>query len=372
MSSSVAPLFPKTSVFIPAYWENARSEILTQEEADARYLKFPVGQGTESIPNLIVAGTSTLGITSTTQFTATTGSYGEVQSFYKSTSDIYPLTLTTSSNYGTNDIKTINIAGTDALPAVGTTLLLKSESIGGESNSNLYMFSGSNTLAPRTKLQSYITYGTSPTSYVNEIDLGTTTGNDLTITNGNSNADITENKITLHQDGSYANNYIQLRVAFDYISESSVFKLGYNFFNWSIQNLDVMNINASADRIELRRNMRQDTRSDTGDNCGILETGIVNTTTSATNTTLSFATNAFRTTINTPAVAGRIFTLPTTSATYAGYWFGICNKSTSFTIAVQVAGVTIYTIPVATNATNGGSSVRFAVGPSPYTYFRVA
>jgi hypothetical protein len=63
MSSSVAPLFPKTSVFIPAYWATARSETLTQEEADTRYLRFPVGQGTESIPNLIVSGTSTLGIT---------------------------------------------------------------------------------------------------------------------------------------------------------------------------------------------------------------------------------------------------------------------------------------------------------------------
>lgn len=66
MSSSVAPLFPLTSVFIPAYWATARSEVLTQEEADARYLKFPTGQGTESIPNLIVSGTTTLGITTAT------------------------------------------------------------------------------------------------------------------------------------------------------------------------------------------------------------------------------------------------------------------------------------------------------------------
>lgn len=64
MSSSVAPLFPKTSIFVPAFWEAARGEILTEEEADARYLRFPVGQGTESIPNLIVSGSSTLGIVS--------------------------------------------------------------------------------------------------------------------------------------------------------------------------------------------------------------------------------------------------------------------------------------------------------------------
>ena len=64
MSSSVAPLFPQTSIFIPAFWASARSQTLTEEEADARYLRFPTGQGTESIPNLIVSGSSTLGAVS--------------------------------------------------------------------------------------------------------------------------------------------------------------------------------------------------------------------------------------------------------------------------------------------------------------------
>jgi len=71
MSSSSAPIFPKTSVFIPAYWTTERSGALTQEQADALYLKFPVGQGTESIPNLIVSGTSTLGITSASTLSLT-------------------------------------------------------------------------------------------------------------------------------------------------------------------------------------------------------------------------------------------------------------------------------------------------------------
>lgn len=61
MSSSVAPLFPQTPVFIPSFWSSARNQVLTEEEADARYLRFPIGQGTESIPNLIVSGSSTLG-----------------------------------------------------------------------------------------------------------------------------------------------------------------------------------------------------------------------------------------------------------------------------------------------------------------------
>jgi hypothetical protein len=71
MSSSVAPLFPETDVFIPAYWATARSDTLTQDEADTRYLRFPVGQGTESIPNLVVSGSSTLGSVSASNIVAT-------------------------------------------------------------------------------------------------------------------------------------------------------------------------------------------------------------------------------------------------------------------------------------------------------------
>jgi len=69
MSSNLPPKFPSTPVFIPAYWNTATSGTLTQDEADARYLKFPTGQGTESIPNLIVSGSTTLGAVSATSFT---------------------------------------------------------------------------------------------------------------------------------------------------------------------------------------------------------------------------------------------------------------------------------------------------------------
>ena len=369
MSSSVAPLFPKTSVFIPAYWATARAETLTQEEADARYLRFPTGQGTESIPNLIVSGTSTLGTTSTnaltaTQFTATTGSYGSAQKFYANTSDTSPLQLTTTGSVYTE--KYFRMYSGSA--STNSTLFIQAEQ--SDAYAQLQLQSGNNIGAPRVILQQYVDYATSPAfgGCNNILDMN---GNTLTITNGNAPSELPDNTITMSYNSGYSNNYIQLRVAFDYVGESSVFKLGYNFFNWSIQNLDVMNINTSSDRIELRRIMRQDTRSDDGSTTGILETGVINATTTGS-TTLTFATSAFRTTINTPSAAGRIFTLPTTSATYAGYWFGFCNKSTAYTIAIQVGGVTIFTIPVATNATNGGSSARFAVGPNPYTYIKIA
>jgi hypothetical protein len=74
MSSNLPPKFPSTPVFIPAYWNTATTDTLTQDQADARYLKFPTGQGTESIPNLIVSGTSTLGAVSLTSLSAPTSS----------------------------------------------------------------------------------------------------------------------------------------------------------------------------------------------------------------------------------------------------------------------------------------------------------
>jgi hypothetical protein len=79
--------------------------------------------------------------------------------------------------------------------------------------------------------------------------------------------------------------------------------------------------------------------------------------------------NRFLTTINTPT-ANRNFILPAVNPA-VGYWYGICNKSTAFTIAVQFpSGTTIFTIPVATNATNGGSFAKFAVADGGTTYFR--
>ena len=107
-----------------------------------------------------------------------------------------------------------------------------------------------------------------------------------------------------------------------------------------------------------------------GFNAGLLEKSVVNATTTGT-TTLSLNTDSFQTIINVPTGA-RTFVLPTTSSTYVGYWFAICNKSTTQTIAVQYpSGTTIYTIPVAPAITNGGSTAKFAIGGSPYSYFRV-
>ena len=108
-------------------------------------------------------------------------------------------------------------------------------------------------------------------------------------------------------------------------------------------------------------------------NAAGFEFSTINTTTTGTTNNLTFATDALKTILNTPSTSGRIFVLPTPSSPYAGYWFAFCNKSTANTIAIQYpSGTLIATIPVATNATNGGSTARFAVFSSGTTYFRVA
>jgi hypothetical protein len=105
-------------------------------------------------------------------------------------------------------------------------------------------------------------------------------------------------------------------------------------------------------------------------NTGYLEKSNVETTTTGTFTMTS--ANSFQTTINTPT-ANRTFVLPAPAGQLTGTTYGICNKSTSFTIAVQSpSGTTIFTIPVATNATNGGSFAKFAINlnGATNTYFR--
>jgi hypothetical protein len=106
-------------------------------------------------------------------------------------------------------------------------------------------------------------------------------------------------------------------------------------------------------------------------NTGYLEKSNFETATTSGNYTMTSA-NSFQTTINTPT-ANRNFILPAPAGQTTGTTYGICNKSTSFTIAVQSpAGTTIFTIPVATNATNGGSFAKFAIALSggTNTHFR--
>ena len=63
MSSEAPPTF-NVSIFIPSYWADQTTSGFDKTYADNHYLKFPVGQGTEYIPDLVVSGGTTLATTS--------------------------------------------------------------------------------------------------------------------------------------------------------------------------------------------------------------------------------------------------------------------------------------------------------------------
>ena len=79
MSSTAPPLFPSTSIFIPSFWEVDGGEEITIDYLNGHYLQFPSGQGTQSIPALIVSGSSTLGSVSTSTI-ASSGTYTNTNS----------------------------------------------------------------------------------------------------------------------------------------------------------------------------------------------------------------------------------------------------------------------------------------------------
>jgi len=105
---------------------------------------------------------------------------------------------------------------------------------------------------------------------------------------------------------------------------------------------------------------------------GILEKSTINATTTGT-TTLTTA-SAFQTIINTPSAAGRKFILPAPTLATVGYWYGICNKSTTQTITVDASFNTfVYTVPVSfTTGSNTGIVVKLAVDASGTSYFACA
>jgi hypothetical protein len=68
MSQTTKPT-KNVNIYNPEYWESTGG--LDIDYANSHYLKFPIGQGTETIPNLIVSGTATLGTTTARTIDAT-------------------------------------------------------------------------------------------------------------------------------------------------------------------------------------------------------------------------------------------------------------------------------------------------------------
>lgn len=365
MSSSVAPLFPKTSVFIPAYWATARSEILTQEEADTRYLRFPVGQGTESIPNLIVAGTSTLGITSTSQITNTgninsTGYIGSNEEIFCSNPatgdniDIFPTTINGSVAGGNS----MNLSMNDGFNFYNTTQerIILTDPANGTTKWSNYISS----TAQYPQLTIGIEIPNPQTTAVIKLENDVSTPTTLLIQS--FNADDQNAQISIISGDDLGTSPQILLEAIDILAsyQSSI----------TIQGQSISFITSNTSIVIFGTDCLFNQPIRFGTDCGVLEQSVINTTTTGTTNLVFNSTNAYRTIINTPTSGTRVFVLQAPVGQQIGGWFKICNKSTAFTIAVQQPlGTTIFTIPVSPTG-GAGSVAKFAIDNNGTAYFR--
>jgi hypothetical protein len=123
MSITNPPIF-FTDIFIPEYWTDANTGTLTIEYANSHYLQFPSGQGTETIPNLIVVGTTTLGIVSASTITATTVTATTLNGNLTGTATIVssPQSVNFTTNNLTVDKQTINYTKTGTVTITPTNI----------------------------------------------------------------------------------------------------------------------------------------------------------------------------------------------------------------------------------------------------------
>jgi len=247
---------------------------------------------------------------------------------------------------------------------------------GGEGYARLDLTSGDlTTTPPRAVLQAFVDFNAAP-SYapnINLLDLGGANGEELLLSNGNSDSGLglAYNTIQLFSDSVVNNSFIELRTVDAATSAGSTLFLGQSSFSLSTTNQTAFSIASGfTDPVVFRRNISTTTNTGLGQPVGLLENSVTNATTTGT-TTLTI-NDAFATIINQPTAPARIFVLPAPTAGTAGYWYAICNRATANTIAVQQPlGTTIATIPASPALGNGGSVVRFAVNSTGASYFRV-
>jgi hypothetical protein len=334
--------------------------------------------GSPQYDSSVSANNITVSSTNGDSTTLTANTMNILTTTYSNTIDptqmiIDDLTVGTSTTFTGNSI-TINNPTT----VFGYVITNNMPPSSGEGYTKIEMSSGNlTTTPPRLILEAFVDFN-APPSYapnINLIDMGGVNGEELLISNGNNDSGLglAYNTIQLFSDSVVNNSFIQLKSVDASTSAGSTLYLGQNQFSLSVTNQTAFSIASGfTDPIVIRRNISTTTNSGMGHAVGMLENSIILTTPTTGTTTLTIATNAFSTLINTPTIAGRIIILPTITIGTDGYWYGICNKSTLQTIAVQYpGGTTIATIPVAPSATNGGSVARFAVVSGGTSYFRV-
>jgi hypothetical protein len=156
MSNSTAPLFPTTPIFIPSNWEQSTETGITIATGDKRYLKFPIGQGTETLPGLIVNNTNTTFNTSRLHINSLDfgGGYIQTNSILNDSTTPIPTTGWFNSGFGYDALRSITSGGTNSAFGEYETLLSLTSG-----NSNCAFGNGSLKTLSTTSFNSAYGYG---------------------------------------------------------------------------------------------------------------------------------------------------------------------------------------------------------------------
>ena len=206
----------------------------------------------------------------------------------------------------------------------------------------------------------------STTLPVNSLELSS--GNTITLTNGNEFYGLPENKIIMTATPAGTNNQIEMEVNDDGSSVFSRFFFGLQGSQFSICEaggiLDGTNVwdippNNTGD-ITLYRNIDFTIGSVMSGYKGVLEKSLINSTTTGT---LDITNNRFNTTILTP---NNTLNVVITTPMVVGQWWGICNKSTTDVVDIYLNAV----LQISLSNANAlvGSTIRVAAASTTALY----
>ena len=207
----------------------------------------------------------------------------------------------------------------------------------------------------------------STTAPINSLDLSS--GNTITLTNGNEFNGLPENQIIMTATPAGNNNQIAMSVNNDGSSIYSRFYFGLQGSQFSIcegggagDGTNVWNIPAdNIGNITMYRSLDFTFGSVTTGYRGVLEKSIINSTTSGN---FDITSSRFNTIILTPTGA---LTADISTPVVVGYWWGVCNKSTTQSITIRLNGVNQITIPATTNPLVG-TTIRVAAASTTSLY----
>ena len=206
----------------------------------------------------------------------------------------------------------------------------------------------------------------STTLPINSLELSS--GNTITLTNGNEFNGLPENKIVMTSNTTGINNQIAMSVNDDGSSVYSRFFFGLQGSQFSIceaggagDGTNVWDIPANnTGNITLYRNIDFTFGSVMSGYKGVLEKSLINSTTTGT---LDITNNRFNTTILTP---NNTLNVVITTPMVVGQWWGICNKSTTDVVDIYLNAV----LQISLSNANAlvGSTIRVAAASTTALY----